>query len=416
MARHDRCYNIADLREAARRRLPKGVFQYLDLGTEDQVALRNNRRAFDDLKMRNKVLVDVSDVKVDAEIFGKPSAMPLAIAPTGIGGLCWYEGELELAKAAAAAGIPFTLATGSNTAMEKVAGEAGGRLWFQLYMWREKELSYELVKRAARAGFEALIWTVDIGHGANREHNARNGFATPYKLNARSAFDVALHPEWLVTVLARYLTAGGMPRHENYPAKYQGSITGKSSSSKALRADKVGFDDIDRLRDIWPGKLIIKGILRAEDALNAIDHGADGIVVSNHGGRNMDSAEASLAVLPEIVEAVGGKVPVILDSGIRRGSDIVKALALGADFILSGRATLYGTAVGGQKGAEHALKIIRNELVRTMAYVGCSRIADITADVFGKPRLETTGTPVQRTSKSTMPQAASASAIPPMST
>jgi isopentenyl diphosphate isomerase/L-lactate dehydrogenase-like FMN-dependent dehydrogenase len=413
MARHDRCYNIADLREMARRRLPKGVFQYLDLGTEDQVALRNNRRAFDDLKMRNKVLVDVSDVRTDHEIFGKPSAMPLAIAPTGIAGLCWYEGELELAKAAAAAGIPFTLATGSNTAMEKVAAEAGGRLWFQLYMWREKELSYELVKRAARAGFEALIWTVDIGHGANREHNARNGFATPYKLNMRSAVDVALHPEWLVTVLARYLAAGGMPRHENYPAKYQGSITGKSSSSKALRADKVSFDDIDRLRDIWPGKLIIKGILRADDALEAIDHGADAIVVSNHGGRNMDSAEASLVVLPEIVEAVAGEVPVILDSGIRRGSDLVKALALGADFVLSGRATLYGTAVGGQKGAEHALKLIKNEFVRTMAYVGCSRIGDISADVFGKEA--NTAARVQRMKSSTTPQAISANAMPPNS-
>jgi isopentenyl diphosphate isomerase/L-lactate dehydrogenase-like FMN-dependent dehydrogenase len=386
MAPHDRCYNIADLRDKARRRLPKGIFDYLDLGSEDQVALRNNRRAFEELRMRNHVMIDVSDVRVDAEIFGKPSAMPLAIAPTGIAGLCWYQGELELAKAAAAAGVPFTLATGSNTAMEKIVNEAGGRLWFQLYMWREKELSYELVKRAARAGFEALIWTVDIGHGANREHTARSGFNVPYKLNARSVIDVARHPAWLVNVLARYIAAGGMPRHENYPAKYQGSIAGHTSSTKALRADKVGLEDIDRLRDIWPGTLIVKGILRADDALNAIAHGADAIVVSNHGGRNMDSAEAPLVVLPEIVAAVAGKVPVILDSGIRRGSDIVKALGLGADFVLSGRATLYGTAVGGQKGAERALKLLKDEFVHTMAYVGCSRVADVTADVFAGKR------------------------------
>ena len=382
MAPHDRCYNIADLREKARHRLPKGIFDYLDLGSEDQVALRNNRRAFEDLRMRNHVMVDVSDVRADAEIFGKPATMPLAIAPTGIAGLCWYQGELELAKAAATAGVPFTLATGSNTSMEKIADEAGGRLWFQLYMWREKELSYELVKRAARAGFEALIWTVDIGHGANREHNARNGFGVPYKLNARSVVDVARHPRWLVNVLGRYIAAGGMPRHENYPAKYQGSIAGQSSSTKALRADKVSLDDIDRLRDIWPGTLMVKGILRADDALNAIAHGADAIVVSNHGGRNMDSAEASLVVLPEIVAAVAGKVPVILDSGIRRGSDIVKALGLGADFVLTGRPTLYGTAVGGQKGAERALKLLKDEFIRTMAYVGCSRVADVTAEVF----------------------------------
>ncbi|MDB5596615.1 MAG: mdlB [Hyphomicrobiales bacterium] len=379
MGRLDHCYNIADLRDVARRRLPKGVFEYLDKGTEDMVALGNNRAMFDQTKLLNRVLVDVSDVKLDTQIFGKPSALPIVIAPTGIAGLCWYEGEYELAKAAAKAGVPFTLATGSNTPMEKVAA-GGGRPWFQLYMWREKELSYELVRRAAAAGFETLVWTVDIGHGANREHNARNGFSQPYKLNSRSVIDVLRHPEWLATVIGRYMATTGMPEHVNYPALYQGKMTGKASQAKALRADKVSWADVDRLREIWPGKLVIKGIMRPDDAQRALDHGVDGIVVSNHGGRNMDSAPSTLDVLPGIVAAVGDRTTVLVDSGVRRGSDIVKCLALGAHAVLTGRATLYGIGAGGEAGATKALAILKDEMRRTMAYIGKQRVGDISDD------------------------------------
>jgi isopentenyl diphosphate isomerase/L-lactate dehydrogenase-like FMN-dependent dehydrogenase len=379
MGRIDHCYNIADLREVARRRLPKGVFEYVDKGTEDMVALGNNRRAFEDLKLLNRVLVDVSDVKMDTTIFGKPAALPMVIAPTGIAGLCWYEGEYELAKAAAKAGLPFTLATGSNTPMEKVA-EAGGRPWFQLYMWREKELSYELVRRAAAAGFETLIWTVDIGHGANREHNKRNGFSQPYKVNAKSVVDMLSHPEWMLNVIGRYLTSSGMPEHINYPAKYRDKFTGKKSQDKALRADMVSWADVDKLREIWPGKLVVKGIMRADDARRALDHGVDGIVVSNHGGRNMDSAPATLDVLPGIAQAVGDRTTIFVDSGVRRGSDIVKCLALGANAVLTGRATLYGIGAGGEAGALKALSIIKDEMRRTMAYIGKQRVADINGD------------------------------------
>ncbi len=379
MGRLDHCYNIADLREIARRRLPKGVFEYVDKGTEDMVALGNNRRSFESTKLMNRVLVDVSDVQLGTEIFGKPAALPMVIAPTGIAGLCWYEGEYELAKAAAKAGIPFTLATGSNTPMEKVAA-GGGRPWFQLYMWREKELSYELVQRAANAGFETLVWTVDIGHGANREHNARNGFSQPYQLNARSVIDVMRHPEWLATVLGRYMATTGMPEHVNYPAQYQGKITGKASQAKALRADKVSWSDVDKLREIWPGKLVIKGIMRPDDARRALDHGVDGIVVSNHGGRNMDSAPSTLDALPAIAQAVGSRTTVFVDSGVRRGSDIVKCLALGAHAVLTGRATLYGIGAGGEDGATKALAILKDEMRRTMAYIGRQRVSDISGD------------------------------------
>ena len=383
----DRCYNIADLREVAERRLPKGVFDYIDKGTEDMNSLDNNRKAMTDIKLLNKVVTDISDVKLDANIFGGPAAMPLAIAPTGTAGLAWFEGEFELAKAAAAAGVPFTLATGSNTPMEKLANEAGGRLWMQLYMWKEKHYSDELVKKAARNGFEALLWTVDIGHGANREHNLRNGFATPYVLNIKSVVDMLRHPTWLSTVMGRYFMNGGMPRHVNYPEGYQMPITGNVSKMEdkkptTKRADQLSWDDVDRLRDIFPGKLLIKGIMRADDAEEAIEHGVDGIVVSNHGGRNMDSAPAPIQVLPEIVKAVDGRMTVIVDSGVRRGSDIVKCIALGADMVLAGRATLYGTAAGGEAGAAKAIGILKGEMKRTMAYIGTQRISNITRDVI----------------------------------
>jgi isopentenyl diphosphate isomerase/L-lactate dehydrogenase-like FMN-dependent dehydrogenase len=386
MGRLDKCFNIADLREAAQRRLPKGVFDYIDKGTEDMIALGGNRRAFDDIKLLNKTLVDISDVKLDAMVLGKHAALPMAIAPTGTAGMTWYEGEFELAKAAAKAGVPFTLATGSNTPMEKLANEAGGRLWFQLYMWREKNLSDDLVKRAARNGFEALIWTVDIGHGANREHNLRNGFATPYVLNSRSVVDMLLHPGWLAGVMGRYMMNGGMPKHVNYPPGYQTKITGnvveqkKTHGVAARRADKVGWDDVDRLRDLFPGKLIIKGIVRPDDAQKAIEHGVDAIVVSNHGGRNMDSAPPTISLLPQVVKAVDGKMEVIVDSGIRRGSDIVKCRALGANAVLTGRATLFGTAAGGEAGALKAIDFLKDEMKRTMAYVGAQRVEEISED------------------------------------
>lgn len=383
MARADRCYNIADLREAARRRLPRGVFDYIDKGTEDMISLSGNRAGFEAIKLLNRILVDISDVKLDAELFGKPLAMPLVVAPTGTAGLTWYQGEFELAKAAAKAGVPFTLATGSNTPMEKLANEAGGRLWFQLYMWREKELSDELVKRAARNGFESLVWTVDIGHGSNREHNLRNGFATPYVLNAKSVVDMLLHPGWLATVMGRYMLNGGMPRHVNYPEGYQTKITGNVEKQKetqgvaAKRADKVGWDDVKRLRDLFPGKFLLKGVIRRDDAARAAEEGVDGIIVSNHGGRNMDSAPPTIEMLPHIRKTVGPDMTVLLDSGIRRGSDIVKALALGANAVLCGRATLYGTATGGEAGALRALSLLKAEMRRTMAYVGAQRVAEI---------------------------------------
>jgi len=380
------CYNIADLREAARRRLPKGVFEFVDRGTEDEVALRNNRAAFERIKLRPRSLVDVSRRSMQTTLFGKPAGMPLAIAPTGAAGLCWYHGELELAKAAAAAKVPFTLATGAMTSMEEIAKEAGGRLWMQLYLWNERRYSYELVKRAENAGFEALILTVDTVVSPNREYNPRNGFNLPFHPSVRAVTDMLAHPRWLAGVLTRYVTTTGMPRYENLPEQFRRKITADPSQKDITRQDTMDWEDVKKLRDLWPRILMVKGIMQPDEAVRAVEYGADAVIVSNHGGRNFDSAMASIDALPDIVEAVGDRATVILDSGIRRGSDIAKALALGAKAVLVGRATLYGTAVAGQAGATAALNLLGGELDKTMAYTACNTIDEIGPDLLYLPR------------------------------
>jgi (S)-mandelate dehydrogenase len=382
MSALDDCYNVFDLRDAAKRKLPKAMFEFVDRSTEDEIALRNNRAAFEKIRLRHRALVDVSGRSTKTTLFGKEISAPMAIAPTGAAGLCWYEGELELAKAAAKMKIPFTLATGAMTSMEKIAKEANFRLWFQLYVWKQRDLSYQLIERAKNNGFEALIVTTDTIVPPNREYNARNGLDLPFTPTLRFTRDILQKPGWFANVLLKYLTTIGMPRNENYPEPYRRKIGDDPYRHEVMRQDSLNWDDIKIFRDMWPGILMLKGINRPDDALKAVSAGVDGIVVSNHGGRNMDSAAATIDMLPEIAEAVGDKITVLLDSGIRRGSDIVKAVALGAKCVLTGRATLYGTAVGGEKGATKAINIIQTEMNKTMAYTGCNRVDEITTDIF----------------------------------
>ena len=382
MARLDDCYNVFDLREVAKRRLPKAVFEFVDRSTEDELALRNNRAGFEKIKLRHRALVDVSGRSTKTTLFGKEIALPMAIAPTGAAGLCWHEGELELAKAAARAKIPFTLATGAMTSMEKIAKEANFRLWFQLYVWKQRELSYQLIERAKNNGFEALIVTTDTIVPPNREYNAKNGFLLPFHPTMRFTMDIMRHPVWFSSVLMKYFTTIGMPRNENYPEPYRRPVATDAGTREVMRQDSLNWDDIRIFRDKWPGILMLKGINRVDDALKAISYGVDGIIVSNHGGRNMDSAAATIDMLPEIAEAVGDKATVILDSGVRRGSDIVKAVALGAKCVLTGRATLYGTAAGGEAGASKAVGFIKTEMDKTMAYTGCNGVDEISTDIF----------------------------------
>ncbi len=374
-------YNFHDFREQARRRLPRSLFEFVDCGTEDGVAVRNNRAAFERVKLAPKVLVDVSARSTATSLFGVPLRLPIAIAPTGSAGLLWYEGELALARAAARAGAPFSLATGSLTSLERVASEAGGRLWFQLYMWKQKDLSYQLVGRAADAGFESLLVTVDAAVPSNREYNKRNGFNLPFRFNRDNVPGMLAHPGWLLGVMGRYLASGNLPRFENYPPHMQAGILSRRPMEwLALRPDSLSWPDLLELRRIWPRRLVVKGILRPDDAERAIDNGADAIIVSNHGGRMIDSSVAPFDALPAIAARVRGRIPVLLDSGITRGSDVVKALAMGAACVLVGRATLFGTAVAGEAGASAVLDMLHDEMLTTMSLIGCPRVADLGPD------------------------------------
>jgi len=377
-------YDIADLRELARKRLPKGVFEFFDRGNGDEVAVANNRAAFERIKLNPHLLVDTSGRSQAITLFGREQKMPLVIAPTGSAGLAWYEGEIALARAAKAAGIPFTVATGSMSALERVAAEAGGNLWFQVYMWPDRSLSHGLIGRAQAAGYEALVVTVDTPVPPGREYNLRNGMTVPFRFTRRNVTDVLLHPRWLTGVLLRYLLTTGMPRYENYPTAMKARITALPMGRSMMVTDSLTWDDLRELRRRWPHALMVKGILRAEDARLAADCGADCVIVSNHGGRAVDSTRAPLEILPEVVDAVGNRITVLVDSGFRRGADVVKALALGAKAVLIGRATLYGTAVAGEAGAARAIEIYRDEIDRLMALIGCPDLGALDASYLAR--------------------------------
>jgi isopentenyl diphosphate isomerase/L-lactate dehydrogenase-like FMN-dependent dehydrogenase len=377
MATQIEAYNIADLRDIAQKKLPKGLFEFVDRGTEDEVSLRNNRAVFEKIRLRPRMLVNIAKRSQAIELFGNTHKMPMVIAPTGVAGLLWHEGEIALARAANDAGIPFTLATGSMTPMEKVAKEAGGELWFQLYMWPDRSLSHQLVERARLAGFKALIVTVDGVVSGNREFNLRNGFTVPFSFTRKNVTDVLMHPGWITGVLAKYMLTTGMPRYENYPSEIKYKVTAAPMGRSQMKNETLNWDDLRHLRKIWPHKLLVKGLLRADDAEIAVQCGADGVIVSNHGGRNLDGAISPMEALPEVASAVGKSVTVLIDSGFRRGSDVIKALALGANAVQIGRPGLYGIAAAGQPGAERALTIFREEISRVMALLGCNSVAEL---------------------------------------
>lgn len=382
MGRLRDCCNIADLRDMARRRLPRGIWEYAERGTEDELGMGRNRAGFDRVTFRPRVLRGVADVDTSTRILGQRAALPLAIAPTGAAGLLWHDGDLALAKAAADAGVPFTISSASTMDLPLIA-KAGGRLWFQLYLWEDKSLSMEVVDRAWDLGCDTLFVTLDMPVPPNREYIRRNGFGTPFRLNARNTLDVLTHPRWLAGVMGRYALQGGIPSQANLPTRLRRSVIKGAPPGALFKQDDLDWDGVRQLRDRWPGKLVLKGVLRADDAELALALGADGVVVSNHGGRALDSSAATLDCLPAIVAAVGGKMTVLLDSGIRRGSDIAKALVLGADAVLAGRAPLYGLAAGGEAGVAHALEIFRAETARTMAMLGARSVDELEPGLLG---------------------------------
>lgn len=383
MAADLRCYNIADLRERARRRLPRGIWEYAERGVEDETGMARNRAAFERVTFRPRVLRGVHAIDTSTRILGVPSTLPLAVAPTGAAGLLWYKGDLALARAAAAAGVPFTISSASTMDLEQIAG-AGGRLWFQLYLWEDRSLSLAVVDRAHEIGCEALFVTLDMPVPPNREYILRNGFGTPFKLNGRNVLDVVRHPRWLAGVMGRYALDGGVPSQANLPDRLRAKVTKGAPPGALFKQDDLDWDGVKELRDRWPGKLVLKGILHPEDAERALALGADGVVVSNHGGRALDSSIATIDALPDIVAVAGDKMSVLLDSGVRRGSDVVKAVALGADAVLVGRAPLYGLAAAGEAGVSRALALLQAETARTMAMLGARTIAEVDSQLLGR--------------------------------
>lgn len=380
MGRSERCYNFHDFRAEARRALPKGIFDYIDMGTEEGVALAENRNAFDRIRLVPKFLVDLSDLDFSTEVLGRRVEWPIGLAPTGITGLLCHQGEIALAQAAKQAGIPYALANTSITPMADVAA-VGGRQWFQVYMWAQEDESYLQIEQARDLGFEALIVTIDSALGRVREHNERNGFDFPFRPNPRALLGMLRHPRWLLGTLLRTTLTSGPPRIANYPERYQRMVAWRPAP-KPDRHVRMTWADLDRIREVWRGPILVKSVLSPDDARRAIDHGAAGVIVSNHGGRSMDSAIATIEALPGIVRAVGDRATVILDSGVRRGSDVVKGLGRGADLVMIGRATLYGIAVDGADGATRMINILRSEFEKTMGYLGCTRIDELSSDIF----------------------------------
>lgn len=357
-----RAVNIDDLRRMAKRRLPRVVYDYLEGGSEEHLTVRANREALDAVKFAPRTLVDVSTRSQKVTLFGRVYESPIGIAPMGAAELFWHDGDIALARAARSANLPFVLSTHSAVPLKRLVSEAGGPPWFQLYMPREREAARKMVRRALEAGCEALVLTTDVPVNGNREYNQRNGFGLALRLRPRKVIDGLMHPRWLACVFARaWLTRPNSMR-----------LPGWSS-----RRDHMTWQDFAWLRDAWPRKLFVKGVLCVEDAQLAAEHGADGIFVSNHGGRQLDGLPSPVEVLPQIAAAVGDRLVVAVDSGFRRGTDVVKALALGADMVFVGRAAMYGAAAGGEAGVRRAIQLLRAEIDRVLALLGCASIDEL---------------------------------------
>lgn len=359
--------NIADLRDLARRRVPRAFFEYADRGSYDEVTLRDNRRAFERIRFRQRVMSDVDHRSLATTIAGQPVSMPLAIAPTGMAGLQCGSGEIHGARAAAKAGIPFCLSTVSICSIEQVRAAVETPFWFQVYVMRDRGFTRDLIRRAHAAGCSALMLTADLTVQGQRHREIKNGLTVPPKVTLRNLFDIASKPRWIWSVLnAPSRSFGNLDGH----IKGADSLTTLAQWIAAQFDPTLTWNDLAWIREIWPGKLIVKGIMDAEDARQAVAHGVDSIVVSNHGGRQLDGAPAAIDVLPSIVDAVGGDIEVLFDSGITSGQDLLKALALGARAGLIGKAFLYGLGAGGEAGVTKAIEIIRRELSVSMALTG----------------------------------------------
>jgi L-lactate dehydrogenase (cytochrome) len=376
-----RVASVADLRRLARRRLPGGVFDYIDGGAEDERTLAANERAFADATFRPRVLRGVGAVEIGSSLLGAPLAYPLALAPTGFTRIADPAGELAVARAAERAGLPYTLSTLSTRSIEEVRAVSAGRLWFQVYAWRDRGLVKEMVDRAAVARFEALVLTVDTAVFGRRERDVRRGFALPPTIGPGTLIDGALHPEWTWKFV------------RSEPIRFA-NVVGRDvgdGASPVTLADYINtqFDpslswaDVDWLRSVWDGPLVLKGVQTVEDAVLAADAGVEAIALSNHGGRQLDGAPAPFELVAPVADAVGGRVEIICDGGVRRGSDIVKAVAAGATACMAGRAYLYALGAAGERGVDRVLEWFRDDIRRTMTLLGARSVAEVDRSLLG---------------------------------
>jgi L-lactate dehydrogenase (cytochrome) len=347
------------------------VFDYIDGGAEDEVTLRRNTERFGGFELVPRVLRNVDEPDLTTTILGTRVSLPFALAPTGFTRMAHHEGELAVARAAARAGVPYTLSTMGTRSIERVAAESSGPKWFQLYVWRDRGLAKELIERARAAKFDALMLTVDVPVPGSRERDLRNGLTIPPTLGLRTFLDGARHPHWWW----RFLT-GDVITFENVSDR-AATPSGVMAFLAAQFDPSVEWHDVDWIREAWGGPFIVKGIMDVDDARRAAAAGVDAIAVSNHGGRQLDDSPAAIEVLPRVLDAVGDDVEVILDSGIRRGRDIVKALALGARGCMIGRAYLYGLGTGGERGVDTAMALLGDETRRALQLVGVRTISDL---------------------------------------
>lgn len=373
-----------DVRRIARRRLPRGVFEFVDGGAGGEVTLRENRAAFERVRFDPRWLTDVSNRETVTTVLGERVAMPVLLAPAGLARLVHPQGELAAARAAGAAGTIFSVSIASSVSIEEIADVASGPLWFQLYLWKSEAVVQGLVERARAAGYHALVLTVDVPTVGNRERDVRNGASLPPRIRIDTALDALRRPRWLY----------GFIRNPTITFANLGGIAGSSDPGaigpyvdRELNDPAATWERLDWLRRVWDGPLVVKGILSARDAAEAVRRGADAVYVSNHGGRQLDSSPATLDVLGSVVEAIGDRAEVLLDGGVRRGEDVVKARALGARACLVGRPWYLALAAGGEAGVTRMLDVLARDVDRTLALVGVPRIDDVTADALLTKRL-----------------------------
>jgi L-lactate dehydrogenase (cytochrome) len=381
--------NIEDLRVMARRRVPKALFEYVDGGSYDELTLRANRADLDAIRLRQRVMVDTSTRDLSTTMLGEKVAMPVAIAPTGLTGLIHGDGEILAARAAEAAGLKFCLSTLSICTIEDVASAVKRPIWYQLYVFKDRGFARAMIERASAVGCKTMFLTVDLPYRGQRHADIKNGLTVPPRLTLRNCWDIATKPNWAMSVLmGKRKSFGNLDSYLGSQPGYAPSVLKTGSWATSNSDQSLNWRDLDWIRERWTGKLVLKGILDAEDAKRAAEEGVDGIVVSNHGGRQLDGAAGSISALPYIADAVGDRLEVLFDGGVRSGHDVFKALANGARGCLIGRAYLYGLAAMGEAGVAAALEVIRESFDNAMILTGTTAVNQITRDKLYRAPLQ----------------------------